>query len=274
MNPYYSQTNPFSLDARAAVSSVESGNHWISRGEFKNAIEDYSEAIRRDPRLAIAYCSRGHAWSRIGEYDKAIADFDEFLRLKPSAADGYYGRGSARVQKSDFDKAITDLGHAIQLAPGLANAYAVRGEAWFQQGEWEKAISDLDEAVRLVTKERAGFAKRTDRGADDINPMAPEALQAYQTLAMILGAAPDENLRNGTRSVELATAACEMSGWEDVDALESLAAAYAECRHFQDSVRWQEKAVEVDPHDEGLKAKLALYRAGNPFRLDGPPSLG
>jgi tetratricopeptide (TPR) repeat protein len=273
MNPYYSQTNPFSLDARVAVSSVASGNDWFNKGDLKKAIEDYSEAIRRDPRLAIAYRCRGDAWSRTGEYDKAIADFDEFLRLKPSAADGYYARGSARLQRGDFDNAIVDLDRAIQFAPGLANAYAVRGEARFQQGEWKKAIGDLDESVRLVTKERAGFAKRTDNEPDDTNPISPEALQAYQTLAMILGAAPDDSLRDGMRSVELATAACEMSGWEDVDALESLAVAYAECRQFEDSVKWQEKAIEIDPRDEGLKARLELFRSGNPFRFGGRPLL-
>ena len=102
MNPYYSRTNPFSLDARVAVNSVESGNQWMSRGELKKAIDDFSEAIRRDPRVAIAYRSRGDAWSRIGEYDKAISDFDEFLRLKPDAADGYYARGSAWGAERQF----------------------------------------------------------------------------------------------------------------------------------------------------------------------------
>jgi tetratricopeptide (TPR) repeat protein len=273
MNPYYSQTNSFSLDARVAVNSVANGNDWFNKGELKKAIEDYSEAILRDPRLAIAYRSRGDAWSRTGEYDKAIADFDEFLRLKPSAADGYYGRGLARLQRGDFDNAIVDLDRAIQLAPGLANACAVRGEVWFRKGEWEKAICDLDESVRLVTKERAGFAKRADNGPDDINPVSPEVLQAYQTLAMILGAAPDDSLRDGKRSVELATTACEMSGWEDVDALESLAVAYAECRQFEDSVKWQEKAIEIDRHDEGLRARLELFRSGEPFRLGKSRSL-
>ena len=133
--------------------------------------------------------------------------------------------------------------------------------------------SDLDKSISLVTRETAGFAKRTDGEPDDTDLTSPEVLRAYQTLAMILGAAPDDDLRDGTRSIELATAACEMSSWEDADPLASLAVAYAECRQFQDSVKWQEKAVKIDPHDEKLTANLELYRAGKPFRLGGPPSL-
>ncbi len=53
--------------------------------------------------------------------------------------------------------------------------------------------------------------------------------------------------------------------------LDTLAAAYAEDGHFEEAVKWQEKALELMTTEEFKKEyedRLALYRMGKPYRDD------
>ncbi|MDR2739402.1 MAG: tetratricopeptide repeat protein, partial [Treponema sp.] len=46
-----------------------------NRGEYDNAIADYTEALRLDPDFTAAYNNRGNAYADKGMYDRAIEDF-------------------------------------------------------------------------------------------------------------------------------------------------------------------------------------------------------
>ena len=63
--------------AQESQTSLESGTAWFDKGDFDNAIRDYTQAIRLDPKSAVAYCNRGLAWSNKGDFDKAIAAYAE-----------------------------------------------------------------------------------------------------------------------------------------------------------------------------------------------------
>lgn len=51
--------------------------------------------------------------------------------------------------------------------------------------------------------------------------------------------------------------------------LDTLAVAHAESGQFQDAVEWQAKAILLAPVEvhEDCKARLKLYVAGTPFRM-------
>src|ERR1039458_4264557 len=50
-------------------------------GHFAEAVQQFTEALKRDPSLAPAYNGRGLAYLRLKEYIPAIADFDDAIRL-------------------------------------------------------------------------------------------------------------------------------------------------------------------------------------------------
>ena len=65
--------------------------------------------------------------------------------------------------------------------------------------------------------------------------------------------------------------ACELTKWREANALDTLAAAYAAAGDFAEAVRWQEKALEdsafAKTNGARARARLALYRAGKPYRM-------
>jgi hypothetical protein len=89
-------------------------------------------------------------------------------------------------------------------------------------------------------------------------------------LAWVLAACPNADLRDGPRAVELATRACEATQGKDRIALETLAAAHAECQDFAAAIQWQVRAVALlqgDPAGiaEGRR-RLKRYEDGQPYR--------
>src|SRR5262249_53959382 len=136
----------------------------------------------------------------------AIEDLDEAIRLDPRFADAYYQRGHVWMAKRDYDKAIRDYTEAIRLDSQDAIYYSSRGYAWASKKDFDKAIQDYTEAIRL----------------------APQHSFAYSDLAWLLATCPEGKVRDGGRAIQLATRACELTGWQCGRELEVRAAAYAE----------------------------------------------
>ncbi len=119
------------------------------KGEYDNAIADYTKAIEHKPDDVEAYYNRGFLYAEKGEYDCAIADYDKVIELNPNLAEPYNNRGSTYAKKGEYDRAIADYDKAIALNPKYANAYNNRGNTYAKKGEYDRAIADYDKAIAL-----------------------------------------------------------------------------------------------------------------------------
>jgi tetratricopeptide (TPR) repeat protein len=128
------------------------GVGWKDKGEYDNAIKDFTEALRLKPDSAAVYNWRGLAWDSKKEYDKAIADYTEAIRLDPKDALAFNNRGNAWSSKKEYDKAFADYTEAIRLDPKFSFPFYNRGNAWSYKKEYDKAIADYSEAARLDPK--------------------------------------------------------------------------------------------------------------------------
>jgi tetratricopeptide (TPR) repeat protein len=196
---------------------------------------------------AERHVERGQGYAEKKEYDKAILEFTEAIRLDPKNAEAYHERGRAYVNIKEYDKAISDFTEAIRIEPD-AGSYVARGGAYEHKKDYATAVSDYEKALEL------------DAEDDD----------ALDSLAWVLASCPKDGVRNGPRAVELATKACKGTDWQNADFLDTLAAAHAEARNFNEAVRWQKKALEVGfaekKDKKDAEARLRLYQAGKPYR--------
>lgn len=119
------------------------------KGEFDNAIIDYTEAAELDPEYAEAYNYRGFAYLNNGDIDKAIEDYTNVIRLDQGFAEAYKDRATAYLANSNLDDAIEDYTKAIQLDPDDTNIYNYRGLAHFRNSEVDKAINDFSRVIQL-----------------------------------------------------------------------------------------------------------------------------
>jgi tetratricopeptide (TPR) repeat protein len=151
-----------------------------------------------------------------------------------------------RTSESLWSHALEHGGRSRTANYGLAT---VR----YHQGRFGEAMAHYDEALRFD----------------------PDDFQALNDRAMILAACPEPRFRDGKKAVESATRACELTGWTYPVCLDTLAAAHAEAGDFAAAAAWQEKAIRLltDEREKAdYRSRLALYRAGKPFRTGTPAS--
>jgi tetratricopeptide (TPR) repeat protein len=236
------------LEPRSAEAYNNRGFMYTEKGDFDQALKDFDYAIGLDPNYAAAYDNRGLVWSANEQYDKAIADHTTAIRLDPKNSHYYNNRGNVYSATGDYVKAIEDFNEAIRLDPQEAVAYNNRGNARYFLKLYDKALSDFAEAIRL----------------DPTDPVA------YNSRAVLRGTCPDEKNRDGQQAVEDATRACELTEWKDSEAIETLAAAYAEAGDFSKAVEWQTRAIEISDQDDKteLQARLELYKSDKPYRQE------
>jgi hypothetical protein len=91
--------------------------------------------------------------------------------------------------------------------------------------------------------------------------------------SLILGACPDEKLRNGLKARELASTACVLTKGRDTDCLASLAVACAETGDYEEACRLQKRILSMVDGRTGRvlhESRLALFLTHRPYRLMGP----
>src|SRR5262245_42415798 len=96
LSPAIAVAQPLTPRSATAISYIERGAAWLSKGDLERAIADFDLAIASDPNLACGYNSRGAARWRLKDYGRAVADFNRAIQLDPRFAEAYVNRGKAR----------------------------------------------------------------------------------------------------------------------------------------------------------------------------------
>jgi tetratricopeptide (TPR) repeat protein len=248
------------LDSRNPLIYTLRARAWAVKHERNKESADYSRAIELEPTNLQHWLNRGASWSAQGRNELAIADFNEVIRLAPNSPTGYLYRGNEWRKHLKLDLAVDDYNRAIQMDPRCSQAYVSRGLVWKQTRQFEQAVREFQQLLAWDTQNAEG----------------------HRTLARMLATCNVEEVRDGRRAVMEATAACELTGWQDPDCLDTLAAAQAEAGDFTSAVATQMKAIKL-MRDRPLTAlqrslnyggrrgvsfqdRLAFYKSHKPCR--------
>jgi|GEM_PF-1256466 len=118
-------------------------------GDKKGALDDYNQALRLNPNDADTYNSRGNVRRDLGDKKGALDDYNQALRLNPNDADAYYNRGIVRSDLGDKKGALDDYNQALRLNPNFDKAYYNRGIFRSDLGDKKGALDDYNQALRL-----------------------------------------------------------------------------------------------------------------------------
>lgn len=119
-----SKKNTSKRITRKPVSTAKNFNFYYNlglsfydKGDYRNAIANYTQAIRLNATSADAYYNRALAYYDSEDYFNAVADYTQSIRLNPQA-DAYNNRGLAYEYSGDNAKAAADYRQALRLNPG------------------------------------------------------------------------------------------------------------------------------------------------------------
>ena len=143
-----------------AYKAAEAGLTYLSKGQYEQAIEAFSNAIRIYDKYGAAYCGRGVAYIEKREYQKAMADLNEAIRLDPETARYYKYRGRLYAILEDYQKAVDDFNEAIKIDKDMVDAYYFRGEAFMKSGKYREAIDDYTKVIDLDENNVQAYSNR------------------------------------------------------------------------------------------------------------------
>lgn len=221
-----------------------------SQGKTDEASYQFTRAIEDDPGNIKARCGLGYILCNQGDLDEAAGQYQAALRFAPDSAKAHFGLAEVLMKQHEFDEAISEYSLALQYNPDIAEAHYQLAALSSIRGDATSAISHLQEAVRL-------------------DPDWPPALN---NLAWILATQPDEKFRNGPEAMRLAMRAVILTGKNNPNTMDTLAAAYAETGRFKDAVLTADCAIQ-NASAAGqtnlaaeIKSRLKLYQSQQPYR--------
>lgn len=240
--------NPISLLQRAEIS--------LAKGNLKAAKSDFDEAIRVDPRVSESLAAmRVRCYIAVEEGRLADAINDMNLITKANPEDAFWSLQLANlfVQDKRPSKAVQIISEVLRREPRNSSAIRSRADTLLGMGRHAEAIKDYERALELGIE----------------NPSLKSGI--LNNLAWVLATSPDDSLRNGKRSIALATEAGTLSDYKEPHILSTIAAAYAEIGDFESAIEWSKKAIDLGKqlkhdHLEQLEQELNSFQMKKPWR--------
>jgi tetratricopeptide (TPR) repeat protein len=215
-------------------------------GEFDQALADINRALIVRPGFVEGL----RIWATLivmsGKVTEAVQALERHSLRRPDDVIAFVRLGLLYSGQRQNRQAIAAYTSALHLEREVAFAYQGRGDAYLNIGKQREAIADYEAA--LVRE--------------------PDNSGVLNNLAWVLATSPDAGLRDGRRAVELATKACELTGYGQAHILSTLAAGYAEQGDFATAQRWSRESLVLGDEETKtqLAKELASYQAQQPWR--------
>lgn len=129
--------------AITSAELVHLGNVAGREEKYKEALQDYTKAIKINHDDADAFYNRGYILIKLGKYNRAVKDLDRAITLQPEFAAAYHVRGIAFFDKKQYHQAVEDFTQAISLEPDNIKFYYSRMSAYCKLGSSSRAWEDV-----------------------------------------------------------------------------------------------------------------------------------
>lgn len=280
------------LNPRHAEAQNRLGGILADLGDEEHAIEQFQKAIALDPTLAEAHRNWGILLARAGKLDEAELQFSRAVEVRPGFAEAYQSWGLLLELKGESEKALECYEQAAQYAPQDPAPRFSQGAIMARLGRIDQAAECFEQALacdpslpdahfQLAAirnqQRRIPDAVRHYRRAIRGRPGWPEAAN---NLAWLLATYDGPPLGAEGEAVQFAEHACQVTGYEQPEFLDTLAAALASDGRFEEAVETVEKAIRLaqgaDDADamQAMQERLELYRSTKPYRLTTRASEG
>ncbi len=282
--------DPLMDELRALISSarifLQRGNFAFQAGRFEEAAQEYRQALEADPEDPVTRSNLAGALAMLGGGDAAILQYGEALRLDPLNVTAHFGMGVLSAQRGRDEEAVKHYLVVVEVNSEHRQAQFNLANALSRLGRHQEAlphygrVSQLDpgngmarigEAMTLIQTQQHGQALiRLQEGLD----VLPENMEIKNILARLLAASPQDTIRDGPRSLELAQLVFAADA--NVEHAQTLTMAYAEVGQFDKAIELQQDAIraaeEADRPELVLRFRknLTLYLKREPCRTPWP----
>ncbi len=213
-----------------------------AEGRTADALQFHKDVLRyrtaaeaRYRNAVVAKPDLLEAWANLAvfleaEYHRQMGEAQS--RVAHGQPAGY----PAEKAEAAYNETITCYYRAMECDPRSVRIHGQLAMLFFERNRYAEALPQFYAALQ---SERP--------------PMA------LISAAWIMATASDDKLRNGKQAVELATQAVQMTKGQYPQALDALAAAYAECGRFDDALRTEQQALGI-AQASGMNQAIPMFQ--------------
>jgi len=105
------------IDEGKSVEAKERGNALFKESKWVPAIEEYTEAIKRNPKNHVAFSNRAACYMKLMDWDRGLEDCDKCIKLKPDFIKAYTRKGRTQNFLKQYHKALETYDAGLKREP-------------------------------------------------------------------------------------------------------------------------------------------------------------
>lgn len=272
--------NVVSANSASATVNFYLGVDELKKGNHRQAISAFKEAVQLDPEFARAYVNLGVAHLYQRQYDRAREYFTKSLGIFPESELAHYNLGLVHAHTGDLNGAIAEFRMAIQINPDNCETHIELGKTFYKLKDFDRAAEQYRKALAIDSLYVSAFyylgvidwqqgqpeaARRAwERALARNEPYFAETkMLAHKRLGfyyLYAKKAPQPAIENYLEAVKIIPPA--LSDEERGDLYFELGKAYLENREPARAVVPLETAASLLPNNAGIRLSFALALIG------------
>lgn len=104
-------------DEGKSEEAKQRGNQLYNDGKFREAIAEYTEAIKRNPQNYKVYSNRAACFQKLMEWQRGLEDCDKCLSIDPNFIKAYIRKGKIQHFLKQYHKALETYDKALEIEP-------------------------------------------------------------------------------------------------------------------------------------------------------------
>ncbi|XP_071929800.1 uncharacterized protein [Coffea arabica] len=157
-----SESGLCSKDKKVALESKLKGNECFSRGDFPDAVQFYSKALRFAPAgvdemgkdlVSVLYVNRAFAFYKMGLLVECLRDSSRALSNSPGYIKAWFRRGKANASLGNHEDALRDLTISMKLEFSLSGKRQIENEMKMILDRSKEKTSSLQKSGSLQTSD-------------------------------------------------------------------------------------------------------------------------
>lgn len=125
---------------------------------WKEAIQNYEQALKIDPKFIYAWDNLGICYRRVEEYDKALHAYKQSLSIDPKGKMPLQNIAITYVYKKEYQKAIDAYKDFDKVYPGDPEVYYGMGQVYFTHlKNNEKGLDNICKAYKIYSEQKSPY---------------------------------------------------------------------------------------------------------------------
>jgi tetratricopeptide (TPR) repeat protein len=208
-----------------------SGNRYFEKGEFSEAVIEFSNAMQVDPQYATAHFMLAESYLKLQRFPDAYRELERTVELDPGNTKAQLDIGFILIAAKSYGQVEPIAKRMLDSDPNNADAHFLLSELNHVQGKLDAAFQEIQKAIAL-------------------NPKDP---QFYVELATLQAAGKK------TDAAEVSLKKAVETDPKFIPAVQALAGLYVNDGRWADAERELRHAIVLDPNRTEPREQLARF---------------